>query len=155
MGSHHTLADHTLGYEQDTHCMMSSNYNNPHLGEPHLHTYKGWHSPPLAYTITTVGPHFESEFSQWPEPWLSCDDRGSGRTIHNHFTIETTVIILKMNFIFGDISCSIGWWVPFQCDRRLVCVHICSQISNWVWSEICRNILSSQYWYHNYAHITH
>ena len=149
MGSHHTSADRTLGYEQDTHCMMSSNYNNLHLGEPHLHTYKCWHSPLQAYIITTVGPHFKSECSQRFEPWLSWDDSGGGRTIHNLFTIETTVIIPEMNLIFSDISCvySIGWWVPFQCDGRLVCVHICCQILNWVRSESCRNILSSQYRY--------
>ena len=60
------------------------------------HTYKCWHSPPLsAYIINTVGPHFESECSQWSEPWLSCDDWGSGRPIHKQFTMETTVVILE------------------------------------------------------------
>jgi len=108
----------------------------PVLAQPCFlsHTYKSWYSPPLsAYIITTVGPHFESECSQWSEPWLSCDDSGSGRTIYNLFTMETTVIV-EMNLIFSDISCSIGWWVPVQCHWRLMCVHSSSQILNCVWS---------------------
>ena len=116
------------------------NYNDPWQSHFPSHTYKCWYSLPLlAYTITTVGPHFESKCRQWSEPWLSCDDSGSGRTIHKLFTMETTVMILEMNFIFSDISCmcSIGWWVPVQCHRRIVCIHYCCQIFNWVWSESC------------------
>jgi len=120
------------------------------------HTYKCWHSPPLsAYIITTVGPHFESECSQWSEPWLSCDDWGSGRPIHKQFTMKTTVIILEMNFILGDISraCSIGWWVPVQCHRRLVCIYSSSQILNCVWSQSCSMWISKTCtWIHKPYH---
>ena len=98
--------------------LIIASFTNPY-------TYKSWFSHPLLACITTaVGPHFESECSQWSEPWLSCDDSGSGRTIHKPFTMETTVII-EMNFIFSDISriSSVGRRVPVQCHRRFACIH--------------------------------
>ena len=123
--------------------LTSSNYNDPVLVRAHFpsHTYKYWSCPPFsAFFITTVGPHPKSECSQWSESWLSCDDSGSGRTIHNLFTMETTVIILETNLIFSDISCSICWWVPVQCHRRLVWVYSSCQFWNLVWSESFKNI---------------
>ena len=106
-------------------------------------TNKFRHSPPLsAYIITTAGSHFKSGVSQWSEPRLSCDDSGSGRSIHSTLIVATVLLATKTNLIFSNISfrCGIGWWVPFQCNRRFMCVYSCFQVLNWIRSESCRNI---------------
>ena len=108
-------------------------------------TNKFRHSPPLsAYSITTVtaGSHFKSGVSQWSEPWLSCDDSGSGRSIHSLLNVATILLATKTNLIFSNISFrwGIAWWVPFQCNRRSMCVYSCFQVLNWIRSESCRNI---------------
>ena len=107
----------------------------------YIHTYKCCHSPPLwAYSITTASPHFKSGLSQWSEPWLSCDDSGSGRSIHSTLIVATLFFVPETNLIFSDISwiSSIGWWIPFHCHTRLVWVYSSCQVFNQVRNESCR-----------------
>ena len=117
-----------------------------YLAECMLPTNKCRNSSPfLAYIITTTGSYIKSVHSQWSEPWLSCSDSGCGRPIHNLFIAATFLSVPETNLIFSDISSmsSIGWWVPFQCDTRLVCVYSSCQVLNWVRCESCRiNIIN-------------
>ena len=104
----------------------------------YLHTYKCCHSPPLLTDIiTTAGSHFKSGLSQWCEPWLSCDDGCSSRSIYNLLTVVTLFFVPETNLILSDISwiSSISRWVPCQCHWRLVWVNSCCQVLNWVRSE--------------------
>ena len=107
-----------------------------------LHTNKCWHTHPLlADIITTAGSHFKSGSSQWSEPWLSCDDSGSGRSVQIHsLHIVAILLVPESNLIFSDISwiSSISRWIPFQCHWRLVWVNSCCQVLNWVRSESCK-----------------
>ena len=123
------------GYEIRTIKYLSCRFSR------YLHTYKCCHSPPLlAYSITRAGSHFKSGVSQWSEPWLSCDDSGSGRSIHNLLIVATPLLVPETNLIFSDISwiSSIGRWVPFQCHTRFVWVYNCFQVFNQVRNESCR-----------------
>ena len=109
--------------------------------DAYIHTNKSCCSPPLLTdTITTASFHFKSGYSQWSEPWLSCDNSGSGRPIHSTLIVAIPPLVPETNLIFSDISwiSSIDWWVPFQYHTRLVWVYNCFQVFNQVRSESCR-----------------